>query len=452
MLFALTVTLAQLIEPAATHVSEPPWKDASAPEPVRVKTGVRVRDVALGPRMCVLTDEGLVRCGTMVTPFEDVPLPEPATAVTAGLGGTCAQLAGGGTACWDCMAAGSPSEAPPNKRTGPLVLPFPKLKNVTVGWTVACGVLQDGSVRCWGELPWSRGENSQGAFICDPLAFKKLPKFSTTELLRRSVPATRVALPRDAGSFKPLPEVTGDPFEEYERKHHGPLPFIPDINVVNKESPEFWARVDASMKVWARGSPARDRAWVLGVDGRLRRKGVTTPKLSHVIDVQLAGTPEDEEGRRGVVRPARGCALLANGRVVCWGNDGFGQSPLMTRFPRPAKQLTVGSDHTCALLADQRVFCWGANPRGALGFASETGCPGGCRYELCAADPAPVFGLEHVTRVVAGPESPPFTCAVTQDGGLACWGHGYGLELPGPPVGRPIHMGAPQCEPEERGL
>ena len=366
------------------RLASPSERVAASRGPVLVDAGVRVRDVSFGQRLCVLSDEGRVRCGSTTTSFEGVPLPDRAIGIAAGLGGSCARLASGQTACWDC----------PNT-TRPLLLPLPKMKNLTVGETVACGVLGNGSVKCWGDL------------ICNPVASGEL----TMEPLPTTSRATQAALSPDA----------------------------------------FWARAPSSIisSDDLGGLPRfKERLWVLGVDGVVRHKGKRIARFPRAVDVQVSGVANEGVFAELMERHDRGCALLADGRVGCWGDNRFGQSWPINTFPVRAKQLAIGPDHDCALLVDGSVVCWGANPRGALGFVSETGCPGRCRYDACAVAPARVAGLNDVVRVRAGPRHPPFTCAITRSGRLSCWGTGYGLELPGATVDLPVYLGALQCEPK----
>jgi hypothetical protein len=82
------------------------------------------------------------------------------------------------------------------------------------------------------------------------------------------------------------------------------------------------------------------------------------------------------------------CALLASGKVMCWGNSSLGQvGDGTTAFAVPtpvtvgelvggsvvdltgATALNAGDVRTCATIADGTVRCWGNNVLGALGVA-----------------------------------------------------------------------------------
>jgi cysteine-rich repeat protein len=75
------------------------------------------------------------------------------------------------------------------------------------------------------------------------------------------------------------------------------------------------------------------------------------------------------------------CALLDDGGVKCWGRGSEGQlglsgasnqlTPTTTVIlGRPATQITAGGNHTCAVLDDGRVICWGQANSGQLGYGS----------------------------------------------------------------------------------
>jgi alpha-tubulin suppressor-like RCC1 family protein len=127
-------------------------------------------------------------------------------------------------------------------------------------------------------------------------------------------------------------------------------------------------------------------------------------------------------------RPARAitsgewfsCALLGDGTVQCWGANNAGQLADGTTVDRsvPAAvpgltgvtAITSGWSHECALLSDQTVRCWGWNPYGQLGNGT---------INNVNTAPVTVTGLTGVTAIAAGFGH---TCALRNDGTVACWG------------------------------
>jgi hypothetical protein len=97
------------------------------------------------------------------------------------------------------------------------------------------------------------------------------------------------------------------------------------------------------------------------------------------------------------------CTVATNGDVACTVGGSF------TNID--AKGVTVGQAHRCILLASGGVRCWGDNEFGQVG----NGILGGQ-----AAVPMEVIGLDAVvTAIDAGSNH---TCAVTESGGVRCWG------------------------------
>jgi alpha-tubulin suppressor-like RCC1 family protein len=115
------------------------------------------------------------------------------------------------------------------------------------------------------------------------------------------------------------------------------------------------------------------------------------------------------------------CALLAGGRVACWGANGSGQLGAGRRgdCPRPvvvggiahAVSIAAGGQHACAVIAGGAVYCWGHNNLGQLGTASTRD----------STVPRRVRGLPGPARAVAvSPRS--YSCAAMVSGAVFCWG------------------------------
>jgi len=113
------------------------------------------------------------------------------------------------------------------------------------------------------------------------------------------------------------------------------------------------------------------------------------------------------------------CAFDAAG-VLCWGSNASGQLgsaaagdvvfPTRAQIPVQVISLTDGGAHTCALTAGGDAYCWGSNSNGQLG----RGTTGGS-----TATPALVIGGLKFVSLSAGDA---YTCGVTTDGSIYCWG------------------------------
>lgn len=125
----------------------------------------------------------------------------------------------------------------------------------------------------------------------------------------------------------------------------------------------------------------------------------------------------------GVVQISAGdshtCAVLDDGRVVCWGSNNYGElgndSPTRSSTPievegiTDATSVSAGSFHTCAVRATGTIACWGRNLYGELG--NNTTLP--------STAPVEVADITDAEAVSAGGGH---TCATYGGGSVACWG------------------------------
>jgi alpha-tubulin suppressor-like RCC1 family protein len=128
------------------------------------------------------------------------------------------------------------------------------------------------------------------------------------------------------------------------------------------------------------------------------------------------------------------CVLTLNGGVKCWGYNehgqlGNGSATTASPFAKPepvdvsgltsgVSAITIGNGQTCALTSGGGMKCWGTNGYGELGDGTITN----------RAAPVDVSGLTSgVSAIAAGYEH---TCALmsspqgTSGGGVKCWGGG----------------------------
>jgi alpha-tubulin suppressor-like RCC1 family protein len=142
-------------------------------------------------------------------------------------------------------------------------------------------------------------------------------------------------------------------------------------------------------------------------------------------------TPVDVSGlRSGIAAIAAGfgftCAAAKAGGLKCWGYNGNGQfgngTTTDSLIPVDASNLSggvsaiaaggdTGSYHVCALTNAGGAVCWGYNLNGQLGNGSTTK----------STKPVNVSGLASGVRSIAAGDS--HTCAVTKAGGVTCWGY-----------------------------
>jgi hypothetical protein len=90
--------------------------------------------------------------------------------------------------------------------------------------------------------------------------------------------------------------------------------------------------------------------------------------------------------------------------------------------------VIAGFDHTCALTTAGAVKCWGDNMVKELGAESSETCISAFGDpHLCSTTPLDVETLD--SGVTALSATGAFTCALTQTGGVKCWGQNFSGQL-----------------------
>lgn len=130
-----------------------------------------------------------------------------------------------------------------------------------------------------------------------------------------------------------------------------------------------------------------------------------------------------------------GCALLDDGQVACWGDNGYGQlgvdpaSVAQRSLPEVVSglsnitSLAAGSGHMCALDSAGAVSCWGGNEEGQLGdgmLDHPMNCMPGSSLLDCSSNPVTVDLPEAAVSIASGMEH---SCAILMGGDVYCWGY-----------------------------
>ncbi len=118
------------------------------------------------------------------------------------------------------------------------------------------------------------------------------------------------------------------------------------------------------------------------------------------------------------------CGLKVDGTVKCWGRNNEGQLgrgttqninndfPAAVTFAGSVVALAAGGYHTCALLAGGRVQCWGLNDQGQVGDASGAN-------PISAPTNVRTFATLPTIGIAAGGYH---NCELLSDGTVNCWG------------------------------
>jgi len=131
------------------------------------------------------------------------------------------------------------------------------------------------------------------------------------------------------------------------------------------------------------------------------------PTLVAITALLVMGLPAAASAKKAVkvtTGEEHVCALKPNGKVLCWGENDYGQAdPPGSKF----KAIDGGAYHTCGIKLNGRVKCWGYDSD-----YGETKAPSG-----------------KFKSISAGYEA---TCGIKANGKAKCWGYdGYG-QVSGP--------------------
>ena len=323
---------------------------------------------------------------------------------------TCALWSDGQLKCWGNNVAGQLGYGDTQNRGGQpgemgAALPFVdvgeshRVKQVSVGYTFTCALLEDATVKCWGDNPVCGPNSDQN---CGLGYGDKKARGDGPGEMGDKLPAIDLGAPvkqLGCGSFNCCALLTNDTIKCWGENVDGNLGYG-DTNARGDEPGEM-----------GNDLPPVD----VGVTG------VATVKMGNAVVYQHT------------------CAALKNGTLTCWGANLSGQLGIGDTNSRgddanemgtalaavPTGQLVadvaLGDSSTCALLEGGAVRCWGANATGQLGYGDTLtrGNAGNANFPLVQ------FGgsATSITQAgAAGPGSLARTCVELTDGGVKCWG------------------------------
>ncbi len=338
-----------------------------------------VRIAAGSTHTCAVTSGGYVKCwgankhgqlgdGTRTGKRSPVDVSGLMTAVkdvTVGERHSCAVTATNNLKCWGSNHDYQLGDGTRQDRVTPVEVAdiHGDVRAAAAGEQHTCVLTAAGGVKCWGK--------NQDGQLGDGSA---LDKSKPVDVAGLSTGVTAVV----AGANHTCALMTsGGGVRCWGNNQDGQLG---DGTTVSRNTPIEVAGLGAGITALAAGSQhtcalidnGTVRCWGQNQRGQLG-DGTTTDRVAPVSVADLTS---------GVTILVAGgqhsCALLLNGTMKCWGNNGSGQlgsgSVLLKTTPiivtvtaTPAVAMTAGRTHTCALLSDNNVRCWGDNEQGQLG-------------------------------------------------------------------------------------
>jgi alpha-tubulin suppressor-like RCC1 family protein len=272
--------------------------------------------------------------------------------LSAGWAHTCAVTALGQVKCWGFNSTGQLGDGTLFNRRVPVdTVGGADATDVATGLGHTCLLTRNGGVKCWGDNEHGQLGNGSLANSKTPVDVAAIVRVVLIATGQRHSCAITVQgnvkcwgdnrqgqLGNNTTASSPVPvDVVG----------------LADASALALGGEHSCALTKAGVKCWGNGGGGQ-----LGI-------GFS----SSLIPTDVPGLVSGVNGIAGGF--TKSCALLASGRVKCWGygSDGLGVQPMPTDLQGPSStpvSLSLGDEHGCAMSAST-VECWGRNRFGQLG-------------------------------------------------------------------------------------
>ncbi len=447
-----------------------------SPELVLKPTAVALADAqsigASGSHTCAVLADSTVRCwgnneagqlgaGSSATEsFVPVVVKNLSGAVEVDAGGahTCALTTSGGMFCWGANAGGQLGDGTTVQKNAPVpVVALQGLSYVTDltrSDTHSCARLSDGTMRCWGNN--ATGQCGEAA---SPATSEMVVISGIASVLETHVGGSHTCALLSGGALRCWGKNTSGQLGNGSTNAGTHVPQAVGLqsfarSVTLGANHSCGIQTDGTLYCWgdnssgqlgiSGGGSAASPTLVGGVSGALKVAAgdehtcaitaAGTNKVScwgkndqNQLGTGLSGnqtTPKAVVGLTGSVKliaagAKHTCAVYANGKLACWGDNAFGQLGDGTKTDRATPKtvpgladvvsIEAGASHTCAVLSNGTTRCWGDNSFGELG--NGTSSP--------STSPKTVPGFNDWSAVQSGNDS---TCGLTNDGLAYCWG------------------------------
>ena len=330
-----------------------------------------------------------------------------ATAIAAGESHTCVVLDNGTSKCWGSNSFGQLGQGHANHlgdNSGEMGDNLPAIDlgtqaiAISAGYRHTCGLLDNGTVRCWGNNDYGQLGQGQTNHIGD---------------VSNEMGVNLSAI--DLGTGRTAIAISGGGYHT--------CALLDNLTV---------------------------RCWGLDDDGRLG--SIPSDDVGYEANEMGDNLPAIDlgTGRTAtaiVAGEGHTCALLDNGSVRCWGNNDYGQlgqghtnhigdgsnemgdslDIIDLGSGRTATAIASRGYHTCALLDDSTVKCWGSNNQGGQLGQGHTNNVGDDTNEMGDNLDAIQLGTGMSAMKIA--MGVYHSCALLNVGTLKCWGNNSSGEL-----------------------
>lgn len=338
----------------------------------------------------------------------------PFAAIVAGDEHTCGLSTGGGVLCWGANTNGQVGDGTPFAYRPPVGVNGLQsgVLALSANGNHSCALVSTGGIVCW-------GDNSAGQLGDGTVLDRRAP------VAVGGLAASVTGLATGGGHSCALLQTGG--VQCWGRNDNGQLGNGANLNL---STPVAVIGLGGPVTALAAGAnhtcallqSGAIQCWGDNTNGQLGDQSVVS-RNQPVAVTGLAGPA------KGVTAgSAHTCALLADGRMQCWGDNSRGQlgdgtrqdrksAVLVTNLSDVIVKIAAGRLHTCALAADGDLYCWGANTRGQLGVTSVDSSRTPLRVASAPGDAITVTaGLEH-------------TCATFKGNSIYCWGNNRSRQL-----------------------
>jgi len=330
---------------------------------------------------CALLHDGAVACwgannaGQLGDPntIGDSPVPVrvPGLSKVTTLDHTCAVDSDGAAFCWGRGPFLQSEASATTIQKSPVQLPLPASATkvaVSPDGLVACAILRDESVVCWGDNRFSQvglaiptsERNAQPKTLELAAGAKNIAVGAATFTIHEN--GTLMSWGSSFSVGRPVALVSDGWPTKVALDH------VSMIDTVTDQ-----ACAVANGIGWCWGGNDVDNAGSLA---RALPIAVDTPEP--ITRIATSQSVSVRENNVSYLDRRRWCATSVSGAVYCWGLNNAGQAGNGTKqfalepvqvvgLPAPAAEVKVMPYSTCAILTNGKVYCWGSNFYGQLG-------------------------------------------------------------------------------------